>query len=88
MSERKITVAVRDARGAAVEAQSYFVIVCTNRTEERDSVTMETQHMRPRTLAASVLYALQKSLGCSCEDAVRYIQHIALCAESEEVQDA
>ena len=88
MSEREITVAVRDARGAAVEAQSYFVIVCTNRTEGRDSVTIETQHMHPRTLAMSVLSALQKALGCSCEDAVRYIQHIALHAKSEEVQDA
>ncbi len=88
MSEREITVTVRDARGAAVEAQSYFVIVCTNRTEGRDSVTIETQHMRPRTLAASVLSALQKALDCSREDAVRYILHIALHTKSEEVQDA
>ena len=73
MSEREITVAVRDARGAAVEAQSYFVIVCTNRTEGRDSVTIETQHMH---------------LDCSREDAVRYILHIALHTKSEEVQDA
>lgn len=88
MSEREITVAVRDARGAAVEAQSYFVIVCTNRTEDQDSVTIQVQHMHPRTLAMSVLSALQKALDCSREDAVRYILHIALCAESEEVQDA
>ena len=88
MSEREITVAVRDARGAAVEAQSYFVIVCTNRTEDQDSVTIKVQHMHPRTLAMSVLSALQKALDCSREDAVRYIQHIALCAESKEVQDA
>lgn len=88
MSEREITVAVRDARGAAVEAQSYFVIVCTNRTEDQDSVTIEVQHMHPRTLAMSVLSALQKSLDCSRGDAVRYILHIALHAKSEEVQDA
>lgn len=88
MSERKITVAVRDARGAAVEAQSYFVIVCTNRTEDQDSVTIKVQHMHPRTLAMSVLSALQKALDCSREDAVRYILHIALHAKSEEVQDA
>lgn len=88
MSEREITVAVRDARGAAVEAQSYFVIVCTNRTEDQDSVTIKVQHMHPRTLAMSVLGALQKALDCSREDAVRYIQHIALHAKSEEVQDA
>ena len=88
MSEREITVAVRDARGTAVEAQSYFVIVCTNRTEDQDSVTIKVKHMHPRTLAMSVLSALQKALGCSREDAVRYIQHIALHAESEEVQDA
>ena len=88
MSEREITVAVRDARGAAVEAQSYFVIVCTNRTEDQDSVTIQVQHMHPRTLAMSVLSALQKALDCSREDAVRYILHIALHAKSEEVQDA
>ena len=88
MSEREIAVAVRDARGAAVEAQSYFVIVCTNRTEDQDSVTIKVQHMHPRTLAASVLSALQKALDCSREDAVRYILHIALHTKSEEVQDA
>lgn len=88
MSEREITVAVRDARGAAVEAQSYFVIVCTNRTEDQDSVTIKVQHMHPRTLAMSVLGTLQKALDCSREDAVRYILHIALHAKSEEVQDA
>lgn len=34
MSEREITVAVRDARGAAVEAQSYFVIALCAESEE------------------------------------------------------
>ena len=51
-------------------------------------MTIKVQHMHPRTLAMSVLSALQKALDCSREDAVRYILHIALHAKSEEVQDA
>lgn len=34
MSEREITVIARDARGAAVEAQSYFVIALHTKSEE------------------------------------------------------